>query len=97
MIAERSDLRCFLSLGLVLTGSASALFGLGRFLGFRSMAFYAFAQVVSGAVQATGWPAVICVMTNWFGRRKRGLVFGFWNANVSVGNILGSILAGEDS
>jgi len=32
---------------------------------------------------------------NWFGKGKRGLIFGLWNSHTSVGNILGSIIAGE--
>ncbi len=51
-------------------------------------------QVLGGAFQAFGWPAIVCVMTNWFGKARSGIIFGFWNANVSVGNILGSVLAG---
>ena len=29
------------------------------------------------------------VVANWFGRSKKGLIFGIWNAHTSVGNILG--------
>ena len=29
----------------------------------------------------------------WFGKRKRGLIMGVWNAHTSVGNISGSLLA----
>ena len=32
-------------------------------------------------------------MGNWFGKSKRGLIMGVWNAHTSVGNILGSLLA----
>ena len=33
-------------------------------------------------------------MANWFGKGKKGLLFGIWNSHTSVGNILGGILAG---
>jgi sugar phosphate permease len=28
-------------------------------------------------------------MSNWFGKKKRGLIFGLWNSHTSIGNILG--------
>jgi sugar phosphate permease len=39
-------------------------------------------------------------VANWFGKGKKGLIFGIWNSHTSIGNILGSLLAGafvEDS
>ena len=33
-------------------------------------------------------------MGNWFGKSKRGLVMGLWNSHTSVGNALGSFIAG---
>jgi OPA family glycerol-3-phosphate transporter-like MFS transporter 1/2 len=32
-------------------------------------------------------------MANWFGKGKRGLVMGIWNAHTSVGNIVGTVMA----
>lgn len=29
-------------------------------------------QILSGVVQSTGWPGVVTVVGNWFGKRKRG-------------------------
>lgn len=39
----------------------------------------------AGLLQATGWPSVVSVMANWFGKGKRGLIMGIWNAHTSVG------------
>lgn len=47
----------------------------------------------AGLFQATGWPGVVSVVANWFGKGKRGLIMGVWNAHTSVGNILGTLLA----
>ncbi len=41
--------------------------------------------VPAGLLQATGWPSVVSVMANWFGKGKRGLIMGVWNAHTSVG------------
>merc|ERR1719209_1808533 len=51
-------------------------------------------QVASGVVQTSGWPGVVTVMANWFGKGKRGLIMGVWNSHTSLGNILGSLIAG---
>ena len=47
-----------------------------------------------GVVQTTGWPGVVTVVANWFGKGKKGLVFGIWNSHTSIGNIVGGLLAG---
>jgi OPA family glycerol-3-phosphate transporter-like MFS transporter 1/2 len=36
---------------------------------------------------------VVAVVGNWFGKSKRGLIMGIWNAHTSVGNISGSLIA----
>ena len=43
-------------------------------------------------VQSTGWPGVVAVMGNWFGKKRRGLLLGVWNSHTSVGNILGTVV-----
>lgn len=52
-------------------------------------------QAVGGVFQTTGWPGVVTVMGNWFGREKRGFIFGVWNSHTSLGNILGSLVAAK--
>lgn len=44
---------------------------------------------IAGIFQTTGWPGVVTVMSNWFGKSKKGLIFGLWNSHTSLGNILG--------
>ena len=50
--------------------------------------------MVLGLFQASGWPGVVSVMANWFGKGRRGLIMGLWNSHTSLGNILGSLIAG---
>lgn len=52
-------------------------------------------QALGGIFQTSGWPGVVTVVGNWFGRGKRGLIFGIWNSHTSLGNILGSLIAAE--
>ncbi|MGH0162313.1 UNVERIFIED_CONTAM: hypothetical protein FKN15_042557 [Acipenser sinensis] len=71
-----------------------APFGLGFYWNIHNIWFYVFAQAMNGLVQTTGWPAVVSCVGNWFGKGKRGLIMGVWNSHTSVGNILGSLIAG---
>ncbi|GAB4813197.1 hypothetical protein N2152v2_000243 [Parachlorella kessleri] len=92
-LGDRVDLRYFLTGGMVGSGVFVCLFGLAYFLKLHSMAFFIFIQIGGGLLQATGWPSVVSVMANWFGKGKRGLIMGIWNAHTSVGNIVGSVAA----
>ncbi|MBN3300466.1 G6PT3 protein, partial [Amia calva] len=94
IFGERLPLRYYLSTGMVLSGFFTALFGLGFYWKIHSIWFYVFAQMMNGLVQTTGWPAVVTCVGNWFGKGKRGLIMGIWNSHTSVGNILGSLIAG---
>eukprot|EP00096_Caligus_rogercresseyi_P007595 TRINITY_DN2552_c0_g1_i2.p1 TRINITY_DN2552_c0_g1~~TRINITY_DN2552_c0_g1_i2.p1 ORF type:complete len:551 (-),score=106.99 TRINITY_DN2552_c0_g1_i2:631-2283(-) len=92
-LAERIHLRYFLALGALLSGLFTYAFGVGRYWGIKSFYYYAFIQFLGGAVQSTGWPGVVTVVANWFGKAKKGFIFGVWNSHTSIGNILGSTIA----
>ncbi|XP_061106219.1 glucose-6-phosphate exchanger SLC37A2 [Conger conger] len=94
IFGERLPLRYYLSCGMLLSGLFTALFGLGFYWNIHSLWYYAFVQAMNGLVQTTGWPSVVTCVGNWFGKGKRGLIMGVWNSHTSVGNILGSLIAG---
>ena len=94
MLAERFNLRYYLTLGMLGSGMCAVLFGLAHRCQIHSFTYFVCVQVASGVFQTTGWPAVIAVMANWFGTGKKGLIFGIWNSHTSLGNILGSLIAG---
>ncbi|CAG9861625.1 unnamed protein product [Phyllotreta striolata] len=94
-IAERVNLRYFLSLGMLLSGIFSYLFGIAKTYDIHNMSYYVAVQALAGIFQTTGWPGVVTIMSNWFGKSKRGLIFGLWNSHTSIGNILGSLIAAE--
>uniref|UniRef100_A0A674DBK3 Glucose-6-phosphate exchanger SLC37A2 n=1 Tax=Salmo trutta TaxID=8032 RepID=A0A674DBK3_SALTR len=96
IFGERVPLRYYLTIGMLLSGLFTCLFGLGFYLNIHSIWYYAFVQVraMNGLVQTTGWPAVVACVGNWFGKGKRGFIMGVWNSHTSVGNILGSLIAG---
>ncbi|KAM9650478.1 sugar phosphate exchanger 3 isoform 1-T3 [Trichechus inunguis] len=66
---------------------------LTEWLHFYNRWFYCSLWIVNGLLQSTGWPCVVAVMGNWFGKAGRGVIFGLWSACASVGNILGACLA----
>ncbi|KAI4315204.1 hypothetical protein L6164_028038 [Bauhinia variegata] len=44
-------------------------------------------QMVAGLFQATGWPSVVAIIGNWFGKRERRLIMGNLNAYTSVEDV----------
>lgn len=92
-IAERVSLRYFLSSGMLLSGLFTYLFGIAKTSNIHSIWYFLIIQAFAGIFQTTGWPGVVTVVGRWFGKSKRGLIFGIWNSHTSIGNILGSLIA----
>ncbi|GKD33428.1 putative glycerol-3-phosphate transporter 1 [Tanacetum coccineum] len=92
-IGDRMNLRIFLTIGMVGTGIFTSLFGVGYWVNIHVFYYYLIVQMIAGLFQSTGWPSVVAVVGNWFGKSKRGLIMGIWNAHTSVGNITGSLIA----
>ncbi|KAD6795029.1 hypothetical protein R6Q59_021070 [Mikania micrantha] len=90
---DRFDLRIFLTIGMIGSGCFTLLFGLGFWLDVHLLGYFIMIQICCGVFQSIGWPCVVAVMGNWFGKSKRGLIMGIWNSHTSVGNIVGSIVA----
>jgi len=93
-VAERMDLRVFLSAGMILSGIFTFLFGLAYPANIHTVWYLLSMQVILGVVQSSGWPGVVTVLANWFGKGRRGLIMGLWNSHTSIGNLLGSLIAG---
>ncbi|KAE8661937.1 putative glycerol-3-phosphate transporter 1 [Hibiscus syriacus] len=87
------NLRIFLTVGMIGTGLFTSLFGVGYWANIHSFYYYLIVQMVAGLFQSTGWPSVVAVVGNWFGKKKRGFIMGIWNAHTSVENITGSLIA----
>ncbi|XP_002510951.3 putative glycerol-3-phosphate transporter 1 [Ricinus communis] len=92
-IGDRMNLRILLTIGMVGTGFFTSLFGVGYWANVHNFYYFLIAQMLAGLFQSTGWPSVVAVLGNWFGKRKRGLIMGIWNAHTSIGNISGSLIA----
>ncbi|KAK9060692.1 hypothetical protein SSX86_021398 [Deinandra increscens subsp. villosa] len=92
-VGDRIDLRVFLTVGMIGSGVFTVLFGLGFWLDVHLLGYFVIVQICCGVFQSIGWPCVVAVMGNWFGKSKRGLIMGVWNSHTSFGNIIGSIVA----
>ncbi|XP_044535636.1 sugar phosphate exchanger 3 isoform X4 [Gracilinanus agilis] len=94
IIGDRFNMRWVLSFGMCSSAVVVFCFGtLTEWLHFYNKWFYCSLWILNGLLQSTGWPCVVAVMGNWFGKAGRGVIFGLWSACASVGNILGACLA----
>lgn len=92
-LGDRLCNRWFLTVGMIGSGICVSLFGMAYWWNIHWLGYFFSVQIIAGFFQATGWPSVVTVVARWFGKRKRGLIMGIWNAHTSVGNILGSLIA----
>jgi len=98
MIAERMNLRYYLSFGLLLTALSDYLFGFAHTVGIHHIWYFYFSMIFLGMVNSTGWPGVVTCLTNWLGKSgfgticgkgTRGTMMGIWNSHLYLGNVVG--------
>jgi len=67
----------------------SVAIGTGIAFGFSNdKATFMALMAVSGIAQATGWSGTVGTMANWFHRRERGQVMGYWATNFTMGSLV---------
>jgi len=74
----------------------SVFFMLQSFAGIfniTSHAYFYFVAIVIGAANSVLPPTLIAIMGNWFPKKNRGLIVGFWATCNNFGNIIGIQLA----
>jgi len=79
---------------IVLTGmigSVLAAVAMGAGSGFMWLALF---FTLQGLFQSTGWAPLAKNIANFFSRRERGVVMGFWCTNYAIGGLVASIFAG---
>ncbi|XP_062613433.1 sugar phosphate exchanger 3-like isoform X3 [Saccostrea cucullata] len=93
MIGDRFNMRLVLSFGMCSSAVTVFLFGVVfEWAHFYNKYVYVIVWILNGLLQSMGWPTVVAIMGNWFGKYSRGLVLGLWSACASVGNIIGAFL-----
>lgn len=93
-LAEQTDLRIFLTCGMLMTGLSSMFFAMGYYLNIHAISFFFVAQVIAAITQSTGLPAITEAIGEWLPLGKTGLFFGIWSWSSPVGNILGNSISG---
>ena len=93
-ISDRSNLRCFLSVGTLGSGGFMIMLGLAYFLQVHTIVYFILAQIGNGIFQSVGHTGVFSAYNHWFGKSGRGLILGIWNIHIPLGNILGSVISG---
>ncbi len=88
ILADKSNPRYFMAIGLILTGVLNILFGLTS-----SLLFFAIFWGLNGWFQGWGWPPCARLLTHWYSQKERGTWWGFWNSSHSVGGALIPLLA----
>ena len=82
-LADRSNIRKFLSIGLLL----SALINL--VLGFvTSFVFFAILWGMNGWFQSMGPSSCVVGLSRWFNNKDRGSFYGFWSASHNIGEAI---------
>lgn len=91
LIGDRFNPRYVLSTGMILTAAIVFTWGsLLQYFHYYNKYVYLVLWCLNGLIQSSGWPTVVAVMGNWFGKSSRGFVLGLWSACASVGNIIGA-------
>ena len=47
-------------------------------------------MMVNGFFQATGWPGIMGIFSNWFVGHKKGVLMGLWSCSANAGDIIAS-------
>lgn len=84
ILADRSNPRYFMAIGLFFTGLCNIFFGMSS-----SLWFFIIFWAANGLFQGFGWPACARTLTNWYSHSERGV---WWSAT-SVAHNLGSFAA----
>lgn len=93
-LGDRFNPRKVLALGMCSSSVMVFMFGtLSEWLHIYNFYWYAVFWALTGLLQSSGWPTVVAIVGNWFGKSSRGLVMGVWGSSPSVGNIVGACIA----
>ncbi|MCB1082614.1 MAG: MFS transporter, partial [Chlamydiia bacterium] len=83
VISDRSSLRYFMGMGLLLTGVFNLFFGLSS-----SIWLFAICLGLNGLFQGWGSPPCAKFLTNWYSQTERGRWWAIWNTSHNIGGAL---------
>lgn len=83
IISDKSNLRYFMGIGLILTGVFNIFFGLSS-----SIILFAIFWGANGFFQGWGAPPCAKLLTYWYSQGERGRWWGVWNTSHNIGGAL---------
>lgn len=89
ILADRSNPRVFMSVGLIMTGIFNIAFGYAS-----SVLWFAIFCGLNGCFQ--GWGSMPCMklLTHWYSQKERGTWWGLWNSSHNVGGAIIPLVVG---
>lgn len=88
IMADRSNPRFFMSIGLILTGICNIAFGFSS-----SVALFVLFWGLNGWFQGWGWPPCAKLLTHWYSKKERGRPWSILSTSHSIGGALIPIIA----
>ena len=89
ILADRSNPRVFMAIGLMMTGVFNILFG-----ATASILYFVVFWSLNGWFQGWGWPPCAKLLTHWYSQKERGTWWGLWNSSHNIGAALVPIAMG---
>ena len=83
ILSDKSTLRYFMGLGLILTGAFNIFFGLSS-----TILFFALFVGLNGLFQGWGAPPCAKLLTFWYSQSERGRWWGLWNTSHNIGGAI---------
>lgn len=88
-VSDRANPRVMMPLGLLFSGIANFMVGIGS-----SFYWLLFAWSLNACFQSVGSPACIKILTHWFDKREIGTRWAVWNSAQQIGSAIPAACAG---
>lgn len=82
-LADRSNIRRFMSIGLLVTALINLILGFTT-----SFGFFLVLWALNGWAQSMGAAPCVVALSRWFGNKERGSFYGFWSSSHNIGEAL---------
>ena len=90
---HRFPLKYYVVIGLTVSSLSYMLWMvLYSLTNFFNPAILIISMMINGFFQATGWPGIMGIFSNWFIGHKKGFIMGVWSCSANVGDIIASAL-----
>lgn len=89
-LGDKAGTRIIILIGMLASAITSIAMGYSKTVSWLALMF-----AVQGLCQSSGWAPLAKNVGEFFSRRERGSVMGFWCTNYALGGFFASVLAGQ--